>query len=709
MLQHNLLRVLANTCKFALACFVLSSHVLARQRSRKAEDRAHPHAARISLARPSEPRTGLRLYLAGAFHNNEHTLTEFESACISLASLERVHRLHVTVYESGSTDATQAMLIDIEERLRAVGVSTAFTIGGDIERGGRQRIDFLADVRNQLLKPLRDMSRSTKFDNVVFVNDVFFTAEDVIRLVDVGGDIVCGVDYQKAPDDPASALKFYDAWVARTLYGMPFRNDFPFVLHNPRNAEAWRSAMDRNMTFSDIIAKMNALKLPEKEPFQAVQGVQCCWNGVLAVKARPLTEGLTFRSNFPNECLAASESHFCTDMWSMGYKKVAVHYGVRVTYDKYPGSVIRSLVPTPADIERSGGGGSQTDGVEASIFAKEPVRESVCCGMKTLSQINEVFDRTYKRESFETDDLFALRIWSAIAGYDLSPHKRLFTRMKVAVRGKQDFRPSTKYWIVEANINHVQHSPTLPCFLETPRNMTSKITLADPSRKIPRRIMQLGSETDFDAYSSLIWTWRHLHPDHEYRFFTFEDVIQIAADKYKHLHEIMKRQVDAHRMDEFRLLSILILVYEFGGVYVDVRSVATDSLSKVIGEQDDIVYMSSDQIPSELQDVFALLAATPRNTKIVGFVKTLLQHDWAVWGRLSGRIAPDLCGKARCLPATQEKACGGRYLTAGDMLARPAKGSFSVLTSTAWQSAGSGPSMQRTIEWAECVLKSRGV
>lgn len=632
------------------------------------------------------------LYLAGAFHNNQHTLASFEKACTDLASSPRVARLHVTIYESGSTDSTQAMLMNIEQRLRRAHASTAFTINGAMTRGDRQRIDFLADVRNQLLKPLRDMSTMTPFDYVIFFNDVFFTALDVLQLVDVGGDIVCGIDFQYSDGDPNKTLKFYDTWVARTLNGMPFRNSFPFALDQPGNVAAQRRVLDHGYAFFDLLDEFNDIVLPENENTGLVQSVQCCWNGVLAVKAKPLVDGLTFRSNFPNECLAASESHFCTDLWNMGYTRVAVHHGVRLTYDKYPDHVVTSVAPLP--VQRNSLKG---------LFDNAPVRESVCCGMKTQDQFLKAANRVMTRLQHETDGAFAARIWKTVVGYDLSkntfPEK--WAGLKRLVRGEATFHPLTSTWFLLESQHDIQHSPILPCTLSTPRNMTSRIALANPLRSIPRRIIQLGDDVTGEGLSSLMWTWKHLHPDHEFTYFTYNDVVELASSKYRKLYEIIKLYVQGGRASEVRLLAALLLVYEYGGVYVDTKSIATQSLSTIINRDDSLVFVDN------AAKSMTFLASTPRCKLVGDLIPGLLQSD-VVTTDLVASLPRRWCNVqgAHCLTATRKRECGGTYLAIKKGMSSP--DAFSVLLSTTSQH-GNANAESTVVDWADCVMKQQNI
>ena len=89
--------------------------------------------------------------------------------------------------------------------------------GGNLTRGETQeRIDFLADVRNAALEPLwadtisdggipstwihEEPAHKEKVwpaDRVVFMNDVYFCARDVVRLLLHGADMACGMDFDR--------------------------------------------------------------------------------------------------------------------------------------------------------------------------------------------------------------------------------------------------------------------------------------------------------------------------------------------------------------------------------------------------------------------------------------------------------------------------------------------------------------------------------
>jgi len=105
-------------------------------------------AAAASSAHPS-------LYIAANFRDNAATVPTFTAELLKLAADVGPSNLFATVYESGSVDSTPRLLDDARRSLEAAGVATNITANGPLTRRGRQRIDFLADTRNELLKPLR--------------------------------------------------------------------------------------------------------------------------------------------------------------------------------------------------------------------------------------------------------------------------------------------------------------------------------------------------------------------------------------------------------------------------------------------------------------------------------------------------------------------------------------------------------------------------
>ncbi|PNH12735.1 hypothetical protein TSOC_000317 [Tetrabaena socialis] len=162
---------------------------------------------------------------------------------------DHASRAFVSVYESGSTDATPRLLAVLRRVLDAVGVPNRIVALGRLDRRGRRaaaaaggggsagmprrggdgdgvlvgdrRIQFLAAVRNAALEPLVGGARgavataegglgagagagagtgTATWERLVFLNDVLYCSYDVLRLLQYGSaDLACGVDLVKAP------------------------------------------------------------------------------------------------------------------------------------------------------------------------------------------------------------------------------------------------------------------------------------------------------------------------------------------------------------------------------------------------------------------------------------------------------------------------------------------------------------------------------
>ena len=122
----------------------------------------------------------------------------------------------LSIYESGSTDATPAWLDVTEALLRWAGLpGRVVRRGEDTRRPTDARITFLARMRNHALAPLLDAAPSRdapsalarRASKVLFVNDVFLCAEHGLRLLRhvrphanaPGRDMACALDFHLGP------------------------------------------------------------------------------------------------------------------------------------------------------------------------------------------------------------------------------------------------------------------------------------------------------------------------------------------------------------------------------------------------------------------------------------------------------------------------------------------------------------------------------
>ena len=310
-----------------------------------------------------------RLFIAFNLKNNADLMPHFISELLRLVEHLDRDKVFVSVYESGSHDMTPQWMEVLSRVLVALEVPHRVVFGDLSDRltkSSQNRIKFLANVRNRALEPLpvvqpdgslgpvnpdapviaRDADGSPSvFDQVVFLNDVYFCLGDIARLSANGADMACGLDFltKDTKFEVCSAnfgqygypnfgedfqrARFYDFWVARTLNGQKFENCAPYVRDSPKEV----------------------LAMAAGHPFQ----VSCCWNGLAVINAEPLHRGLRFRSEAvtPNmqryyvtkassenpfekgdACAASECSIMCQDLWGLGYEKIVVDPSVKVTY-----------------------------------------------------------------------------------------------------------------------------------------------------------------------------------------------------------------------------------------------------------------------------------------------------------------------------------------------------------------------------------------
>ncbi|KAF4553401.1 Hypothetical protein D9617_7g031280 [Elsinoe fawcettii] len=131
-----------------------------------------------------------------------------------------------------------------------------------------KRISFLAKVRNRALAPLDDKNspvRNTKFDKLLYVNDVVFDPIDAANLLlstNVGEDgktkyrAACATDF-------INPFKFYDTFATRDLEG--YDMGVPFY--------PWFAHVGEAASRKDVLAQKDAVR------------VRSCWGGMVAFDA----------------------------------------------------------------------------------------------------------------------------------------------------------------------------------------------------------------------------------------------------------------------------------------------------------------------------------------------------------------------------------------------------------------------------------------
>ncbi|KAI8320665.1 hypothetical protein GQ54DRAFT_246300, partial [Martensiomyces pterosporus] len=249
----------------------------------------------------------LRIYVAVNLFNNERVLPNMATQLLAFADMLGSKRVFLSIYENGSTDRTKEILREFKRALRILGIPHRIVADEKPRPALYHRIEYMAEIRNRALEPLAGLG--TRFDKVVFLNDVFFCLTDLMELVYQSqlnsAHLTCAEDFESKH----GILAFYDTWVSRDILGRAFKGQ-------PQNIA------------DDIGALLGQLR---NWPFQ----VQCCWNGVAVIDAQVFRghNATRFRRSAPGECSASECSLLCNDLWTSGYRRAVVVPRVKVAYD----------------------------------------------------------------------------------------------------------------------------------------------------------------------------------------------------------------------------------------------------------------------------------------------------------------------------------------------------------------------------------------
>ncbi|KAH6386618.1 hypothetical protein HBI60_216910 [Parastagonospora nodorum] len=300
------------------------------------------------------PRSSERIYIASIHWNNEKILrSHWNDALVELAKELGKENVFVTVYESGSWDETRSVLSELDDKLEAHNIRRNITLSNtthvdelsiaeekktagwlDTASGKMlRRIPYLSRLRNWSVDPLLELSRQgQKFDKVLFLNDVVFSTQDVLRLLNTNnGDYAaaCSLDFSRPP-------QFYDTFALQDTEGhRMLMQTWPYF-----RAKESRQAM------------LASFPTP----------VASCWNGMVVMPAEPFVSGkLRFRG-IPDSLAALhlEGSECCLihvdNPLHTAQKRTYVNPQVRVGYSGeayeavHPQAILRSFFRTYAAV-----------------------------------------------------------------------------------------------------------------------------------------------------------------------------------------------------------------------------------------------------------------------------------------------------------------------------------------------------------------------
>ncbi|KAK3692321.1 cryptococcal mannosyltransferase 1-domain-containing protein [Podospora appendiculata] len=228
-----------------------------------------------------------KVFIATILYDKHGTLAggKWGERVLALIQLLGPENVFLSIYENDSGLVGQAALNDFEQRVPCkhkivfdshVSLSefSNITLPDGTQR--TKRVAWLSELRNRALRPLdrftgeeendTDGIGSTKFDKVLFLNDIVFQPMDGAHLLfdtnryaDGQADYVaaCALDWFRP-------FRIYDIYALRDAEGFAnYQTVYPFFQRNGKAASR-----------ADILAQTDAVR------------VRSCWGGMMAMQAR---------------------------------------------------------------------------------------------------------------------------------------------------------------------------------------------------------------------------------------------------------------------------------------------------------------------------------------------------------------------------------------------------------------------------------------
>lgn len=284
--------------------------------------------------------------------NNEGILrSHWNNAVIELVKHFGPSNVFVAVLESGSWDNSKGALRDLDSRLDSLEVTRSIiledtTHAEEISRTpsvnetgwvstshGRKelrRIPYLANIRNRVMAEMHTHSKATgtRFDKVLWLNDVVFNTEDILTLLSTNDGhyaAACSLDFSKPP-------AYYDTFALRDVLGSKtVSSQWPYFFSG---------------------ASRSALISGDAVP------VRSCWNGMVAMDPEPFyaKPPLSFRGvpdSLADYHLEGSECCLIHADNPLSQKKgVYVNPNVRVGYNGAAYEAVNAFLTWPSPFNR---------------------------------------------------------------------------------------------------------------------------------------------------------------------------------------------------------------------------------------------------------------------------------------------------------------------------------------------------------------------
>lgn len=131
------------------------------------------------------------VFLAANLYSSEHLFPAFSRNLLEIAQHLGEENVYISIFESNSQDGTKHRLELLRHQLVARGIAHRIRMQTDTLREDLERIERLALVRNEALKPLDEGIHglgNRTFSRIVWLNDIFFRpGESFVTVLVVPG------------------------------------------------------------------------------------------------------------------------------------------------------------------------------------------------------------------------------------------------------------------------------------------------------------------------------------------------------------------------------------------------------------------------------------------------------------------------------------------------------------------------------------------
>ncbi|KAH0536369.1 hypothetical protein FGG08_006767 [Glutinoglossum americanum] len=251
------------------------------------QEPAHYHALRAAVRGSSEPGRGNprneKVFIAANIINEDLIRGAWGKAVVGLVELLGEDNVYLSIFENDSGEGTREALVELGRKVTCnSSIVSEHLPMGDIPSvtlpSGRKRVKrvaYLAEVRNRALRPLdrsssppgQHITATTKFDKLLFINDVIFDPLDAAQLLFstnlnpstnlTSYRAACAVDF-------VLPFKFYDTFATRDLEG--YSMGLPLF--------PWFANVGQAESRKDVLRGTDAVR------------VRSCWGGMVAFEAK---------------------------------------------------------------------------------------------------------------------------------------------------------------------------------------------------------------------------------------------------------------------------------------------------------------------------------------------------------------------------------------------------------------------------------------